>query len=111
VLAEDADGIEQDVTSRVSLRSADPAVIRVDAAGRAFGVKDGSTALTVTLSGLQARATVRVRDSKTVKPFSFARDIGGIFTKDGCNSNVCHGGVKGKGGLKLSLDGLHPRDD
>ena len=45
------------------------------------------------------------------KPVTFARDVVVIFTKDGCNSSSCHGGVKGKGGFKLSLDGLDPRED
>ena len=45
------------------------------------------------------------------KPVGFARDIMAILTKHGCNSSTCHGGVKGKGGLKLSLDGLDPRED
>ena len=42
---------------------------------------------------------------------SFERDIVSILTKHGCNSSGCHGGVKGRGGLKLSLDGLDPRED
>ena len=45
------------------------------------------------------------------KPVNFARDVIVILTKDGCNSSSCHGGVKGKGGFKLSLDGLDPRED
>ena len=42
---------------------------------------------------------------------SFERDIVSVLTKHGCNSSGCHGGVKGRGGLKLSLDGLDPRED
>ena len=45
------------------------------------------------------------------KPVNFARDVIVILTKDGCNSSSCHGGVTGKGGFKLSLDGLDPRED
>ncbi|MBM3801299.1 MAG: DUF1553 domain-containing protein [Acidimicrobiia bacterium] len=45
------------------------------------------------------------------RPASFAREIVSILTKQGCNSSSCHGGVKGRGGLKLSLDGLDPRED
>ena len=41
----------------------------------------------------------------------FERDIVSVLTKHGCNSSGCHGGVKGRGGLKLSLDGLDPRED
>jgi hypothetical protein len=111
VLAEGPDGIEQDVTAKAALRSSDPSVVRIDSEGRAVALKDGKVVLTATLSGVKARAVVGVRDSQSVKQFSFARDIGGIFTKNGCNSSVCHGGVKGKGGFKLSLDALHPQDD
>src|SRR5690349_10629830 len=45
------------------------------------------------------------------RPFEFARDIGGIFTRKGCNSATCHGGVKGRGGFKLSPAALYPKDD
>ena len=42
---------------------------------------------------------------------SFERHIVSILTKHGCNSSACHGGVKGRGGFNLSLDGLDPRED
>ena len=44
-------------------------------------------------------------------PFSFEREIGRILTKRGCNGSDCHGGVKGRGGFKLSLDAIEPRSD
>ena len=46
-----------------------------------------------------------------VRPLSFAGDIGRILTKYGCNGSDCHGSVKGKGGFKLSLNALDPRED
>src|SRR5262249_22190569 len=49
--------------------------------------------------------------SSREKPLSFTRDVLMVLTKQGCNSSGCHGGVKGRGGLKLSLDGLEPRED
>jgi hypothetical protein len=42
---------------------------------------------------------------------TFTRDVMVVLTKEGCNSSSCHGGVKGKGGFKLSLDGLDPKED
>ncbi|MBM3727279.1 MAG: DUF1553 domain-containing protein [Acidobacteria bacterium] len=45
------------------------------------------------------------------RPVTFTRDIAAILTKNGCNSAACHGGVKGRGGFKLSAGGLHPKDD
>ena len=41
----------------------------------------------------------------------FRREILGILTKRGCNSAICHGGVKGQGGFKLSANALYPADD
>jgi len=49
--------------------------------------------------------------AQSVRPFSFPRDIGSILTKRGCNSTACHGGVKGRGGFKLSANGLYPAED
>ena len=45
------------------------------------------------------------------RPFEFGRDIGGILTRKGCNSATCHGGVKGRGGFKLSPAALYPKED
>src|SRR5262249_30085006 len=45
------------------------------------------------------------------RPFDFAHDIGGIFTRKGCNNATCHGGVKGRGGFKLSPGALYPKED
>src|SRR5438309_11053215 len=44
-------------------------------------------------------------------PFEFGRDIGGILTRKGCNSATCHGGVKGRGGFKLSPAALDLKAD
>lgn len=43
--------------------------------------------------------------------FQFSRDIGNVLTKKGCNGAACHGGVKGRGGFKLSAGALYPKDD
>jgi hypothetical protein len=45
------------------------------------------------------------------RPFEFGRDIGGILTRKGCNNVTCHGGVKGRGGFKLSPAALYPKED
>ena len=83
----------------------------MDAAGRVVALADGSAVLTVSLEGRSVKTEVRVAGSQETRPFSFARDIGGILTKRGCNDSSCHGGVKGKGGFKLSLNALYARDD
>jgi hypothetical protein len=43
--------------------------------------------------------------------FDFAREIGTILTRKGCNGASCHGGVKGRGGFKLSSGAFHPKED
>lgn len=45
------------------------------------------------------------------RPFDFGLDIGGILTRRGCNGSNCHGGVKGRGGFKLSAGALFPKED
>src|SRR5438552_11281784 len=52
-----------------------------------------------------------MEETEKPRPFTFAREIDGIFTKRGCNDALCHGGVKGRGGFKLSVYGIHPRED
>ncbi|MGK0189071.1 MAG: hypothetical protein ACI9R3_004888 [Verrucomicrobiales bacterium] len=42
---------------------------------------------------------------------SFDRDVMPVLSKAGCNMGACHGGMKGKGGFKLSLRGESPALD
>ena len=63
------------------------------------------------ISGSVSQASIQVRESQASRPFSFSREIGGILTRRGCNDSACHGGVKGRGGFKLSLDARHPQED
>ena len=45
------------------------------------------------------------------KPPDFQTNIEEIFTRHQCNDSHCHGGVKGRGGFKLSHNGLDPHED
>src|SRR5207245_11038804 len=63
------------------------------------------------LGGHSAKTTIHIEHAAQPCPFTFARDIGGILTQRGCNDTSCHGGVKGRGGFKLSVNALSPRDD
>ncbi len=56
-------------------------------------------------------AVLLISGAVSARPLSFSRDIETILTKRGCNSAACHGGVKGRGGLKLSANALYPKDD
>ena len=66
-------------------------------------------ALTLILGMFLGVSQLSAADS--TRPFSFQRDVGAILTKNGCNAAECHGGVKGRGGFKLSLGGLYPQHD
>lgn len=111
VLATYADGLERDVTSQSKFVASDPKVLDLAEVGRAVAVSDGQTTITANFGGLSAKAAFRVTGSKERRPFAFAQDVGAILTKNGCNDSICHGGVKGKGGFKLSLNALYPRED
>lgn len=111
VLAKFSDGLERDVTVDSQLSVGDIRFAKLDGPGKIQALADGKTDLRAAYAGKAAKAVLQVTDSQTARPFSFARDIGGIFTKNGCNSSTCHGGVKGQGGFKLSLNALYPEDD
>ena len=106
-----ADGLERDITPLSRLSISDDTIVRLDEHGLAKALTDGEATLRVEVAGQTIRARIRVEGSQETRPFSFGQDIGGIFTKKGCNSSDCHGSVKGKGGLKLSMNALYPRDD
>lgn len=111
VLAEYADGLERDVTSsvRFSLSGTDKG--EIDGSGKLVAQASGEAVLTAKFGGRSAKTTIRIEDADKPRPFTFAREVGGILTKRGCNDISCHGGVKGRGGFKLSVCGLYPRED
>ena len=104
-------GLERDLTEQSRFVVSAPSLLRVENDGLVTAQSDGTTILTATLKGLSASARVRVQNSGQKPPFSFAWEIGSILTRHGCNDSHCHGGVKGRGGFKLSLDALYPKDD
>ncbi|MBM3803230.1 MAG: DUF1549 domain-containing protein [Acidimicrobiia bacterium] len=111
VLGEYSDGLERDITLQTRFSVSDAKVMKLDENGRVVALADGDSLLTAKFEGKAANTQVHVSGSEAKRPFSFARDIGGIFTKRGCNDSSCHGGVKGQGGFKLSLNALYPKDD
>ena len=94
VIGKYSDGLERDVTVESRFSISDSKVAKVDAEGRVVALADGSVVLTVSLGGRSVKTKVRVAGSQETRPFGFARDIGGILTKRGCNDSSCHGGVK-----------------
>ena len=111
VLAKFADGLEYDVTDKSSLVISHQHVVKIDAGGKLTGLADGKAELTATFDGKTATASVMVEDSANSRPMDFARDVGGVLTKHGCNNSQCHGSVKGKGGFKLSIGAVFPEKD
>ena len=111
VMGRYADGLERDITSQSLLWISDPSCAKLEEDARIRVVTDGRTILTAEVGDLKAHTAVVVTGSQERRSFSFARDIGGILTKTGCNANDCHGSVKGKGGFKLSANALYPKED
>ncbi len=113
VMAEDAHGVEWDLTDRAALRLRDPDLARLDE-GQALvlrGVEDGATRLTASYGGLSTQATVRVGNAGLSRELSFVRDVVPLMTRGGCAGSNCHGSVRGKNGFKLSLFGFEPEAD
>lgn len=106
-----SDGLERDVTSEVQFSISQPQVAEIETGGKLVALADGAATLTANLRQHTATTKFRVVGSNEKRSFSFARDIGGILTKKGCNGSSCHGGVKGQGGFKLSLNALYPEED
>jgi hypothetical protein len=111
VLGESEDGRTRDATGNARWSVSNPKVAQVDAGGLLKAVGDGVVVVTATVAGQRARARFEVRNFDETRPFEFGREIGGIFTRQGCNGANCHGGVKGRGGFKLSAGALVPRED
>ena len=111
VLGSFGDGLERDITSKSRINISNSSLAAVDEKGLVKALTDGQADLSVEFSGHTAKARVRVEDSQRTPPFSFARDVGGILTKRGCNTNSCHGSVVGRGGFKLSMNALNPQQD
>ena len=105
------DGSERDVTAEAEWRIGKPELAKIAAPGRLTAAADGETVLAATFQGVRAQSSVRVAGAQAPRTFSFARDIGAVLTRRGCNDSACHGGVKGRGGFKLSANVLAPRDD
>jgi hypothetical protein len=111
VLAALEDGRTRDVTGNARWNVSNPKIVQVDASGLLRAMGDGAVVVTATVEGRQAQARFEIRNVEETRPFEFGLDIGGILTRQGCNGANCHGGVKGRGGFKLSAGALFPKED
>ena len=115
VLATYSNGQKQEITSKSSFSISDPRIAKVDGHGRVVSLSDGKTTITAKIDGHTATAVLWCENSLLESPVSFVKDITQILTKQSCNSSSCHGGVKGRGGFRLSSNCLlytspSPRD-
>lgn len=104
LIAEYPDGSTQDLTDSAQWTPNAPA-------GQVTAATPGPIQVTATYGNLNATAAGRIETAAGPAEFRFRSAIGSILTKRGCNSPACHGGVKGRGGLKLSAASLFPQDD
>jgi len=111
VVAKSANGLESDMTSKAHFSLSDPSKGEINSSGKFLAKASGGVVLTAQVDGRSAKSTIRLEDAEKPRPFTFVRDIGGILTKRGCNDSECHGGVKGRGGFRLSVYGIYPRED
>lgn len=111
VLGQSADGLERDVTSTAQFSLSDASKGQIDRSGKFVARGSGEVKLTAEVGSRSAKTVIRIEEAETPRPITFAREIEGILTKRGCNDSTCHGGVKGRGGLRLSVYGIYPRED
>jgi len=111
VSGEYADGLSRDITSQAGFALSEKAKGEIDGSGKFVARGDGDVVLTAVVEGHSATASIHIENVNAPRPFTFARDIGGILTRNGCNDTMCHGSVKGRGGFKLSVYALVPRED
>lgn len=110
-LARDAEGVERDVSAQAKWTVSGSGKASADPSGKLIALAAGNVSLRAEFEGMRADSAIRIEGVEGKRPFSFGTDISGIFTRRGCNNSDCHGGVKGKGGYKLSANALFPKDD
>ena len=111
VVLGNVDGLERDLTSVTKFYLSDEGLGEIAASGMFVAHRSGEGRLTAKVGGKSAQATLHIEHAETPPPFTFAREIEGILTQRGCNDVTCHGGVKGRGGLRLSTYGIAPQED
>ena len=106
-----SDGVARDLSRQGRFSLSDPRLARVDGRGQVVAQSDGLARLTAEFGGRSVEADIRIRAAAGTRSPSFALDLEGIFTRQGCNDSHCHGSVKGRGGFKLSSQAGNPRED
>ncbi|MBS0264707.1 MAG: S-layer related protein (Precursor), partial [Planctomycetes bacterium] len=100
-----------DLTTRATFVSSNPAVVTVTPAGRLLGVGNGDAQITVAVEGHQKTIEVHVEGIQPDPPINFIEQVLPILYKAGCNGGACHASQHGKGGFTLSVMGYDPAAD
>jgi len=96
VIGKFADNRERDLTGQARFALSNPASARADESGRLFATADGATGRNRDRQRPFREGRAYDRGLQSERPFSFPRDIVSIFTRRGCNTAGCHGGIKGQ---------------
>jgi len=97
---------------KVTLRSSNAEIARIDGTGVVVPVKDGQVTITaVAQDGATATTQVTVKGMRDAHAWSFRNHVMPVLTKATCNSGACHGALAGKGGFRLSLLGYDVEGD
>ncbi len=111
LLATGSDGLVRDLTSQAEFSVSNPHLAELSSQGQLTSRSNGEVVLAARFQDRTVTTRVQIEGTEQTVPFTFAWEINGILTKRRCNAQECHGSVKGKGGLKLSMNGLYPRED
>jgi hypothetical protein len=115
VTATDPGGVanarSEDLTTRASFTSSNPAVVSVSSAGRLLGLANGDAVINVTVEGISKPVEVHVEGIVPDPHIEFTEQILPILYKAGCNGGACHASQHGKGGFTLSVMGFDPPAD
>lgn len=102
---------QQDWSRRATWSSSNPEIVKVSESGLLEPVSDGSATIIAKADGIEARAAVAVRGTRTPSTWSFRNHVIPVLTKQSCNQGACHGALAGKNGFKLTLRGYDPELD
>ncbi len=110
VTARYSDGSVRDVTSQARFQTSNRKIAAVTKTGIVTPVSDGDATITLTALGKKQKLHVLVKGARD-QAAGFRNTVEPVLSRLGCNTAECHGGQRGKGGLKLSLFGGDPESD
>jgi hypothetical protein len=100
-----------DLTGKATFHSARPDIVTVSDSGQLLAVGNGSTAITVAVSGAEKAVPVHVSGVVAKPVVGFSEDVVPILSRAGCNAGACHAAQYGQGGFKLSVFASEPLAD